>query len=65
MNGHLGSNTRIHKRINLKKVFGLIKNICTEHGYDLFRRNYFETSHAKGPQVSVMFFNIAKDTRLQ
>jgi hypothetical protein len=37
-------------RYNLKKVFGLIKNICTEHGYDLFRRNYFETSHAKGPQ---------------
>jgi hypothetical protein len=30
--------------------FGLIKNICTEHDYDLFIRNYFETNHAKGPQ---------------
>ena len=30
--------------------FGFIKNICTEHDYDLFIRNYFETSHAKGPQ---------------
>jgi hypothetical protein len=30
--------------------FGLIKNICTEHDYDLFIINYSETSHAKGPQ---------------
>jgi hypothetical protein len=28
----------------------LSTNICTEHDYDLFIRNYFETSHAKGPQ---------------
>ena len=28
----------------------LIKNICTEHDYDLFITNYFETNHAKGPQ---------------
>ena len=33
-----------------RNCFGLIKNICTEHDYDLFIRNYFETSHAKGPQ---------------
>ena len=35
-----------------RNCFGLNKNICTEHDYDLFIRNYFETSHAKskGPQ---------------
>ena len=33
-----------------RNCFGLIKNICTEHHYDLFIRNYVETSHAKGPQ---------------
>ena len=31
-----------------RNCFGLNKNICTEHDYDLFIRNYFETSHAKG-----------------
>jgi hypothetical protein len=33
-----------------RNYFGLNKNICTEHDYDLFIRKYFETSHAKGPQ---------------
>jgi hypothetical protein len=33
-----------------RNCFGLDKNICTEHDYDLFIRKYFETSHAKGPQ---------------
>ena len=33
-----------------RNCFGLIKNIFTEHHYDLFIRNDFETSHAKGPQ---------------
>jgi hypothetical protein len=33
-----------------RNCFGFIKNICTEHDYDLFIRNSFETSHANSPQ---------------
>jgi hypothetical protein len=42
------TNTRIQYKS--RNCFGLIKNICTEHDYDLFIINYSETSHAKGPQ---------------
>ncbi|CAC5424453.1 unnamed protein product [Mytilus coruscus] len=33
-----------------RNCFGTLRNICVENNYDLFVRNYFETSHAKGPQ---------------
>ena len=44
------------KTVQPRNCFGLIKNICTEHDYDLFKRNYFETSHAKGPQDAACGF---------
>jgi predicted GTPase len=36
-----------------RNCFGLIKNICTEHDYDLFIINYSETSHAKGYNINI------------
>ncbi|CAC5391636.1 unnamed protein product [Mytilus coruscus] len=33
-----------------RNCFGMLTDICSKHGYELFIRNYFETSHAKGPQ---------------
>ncbi|CAC5415730.1 unnamed protein product [Mytilus coruscus] len=33
-----------------RNCFGMLTNICSKHGYELFIRNYFETSHTKGPQ---------------
>jgi len=33
-----------------RNCFGTISHICADHDYDLFIRNFFETSHAKGPQ---------------
>jgi len=29
---------------------GVSTYLCQQHGYKMFTRNYFETSHAKGPQ---------------
>lgn len=33
-----------------KTCMGTSTYLCEQHGYNLFTRNYFETSHAKGPQ---------------